>query len=59
MRLILIAALLASAATPAGAKKDREAPAPTQGSSAEPENPYPSTYKAYPGVATAISTMPV
>jgi len=54
MRLILIAALLASAATPAGAKKDREAPAPTQGSSAEPENPYPSTYKAYPGVATAI-----
>jgi imidazolonepropionase-like amidohydrolase len=52
--LILIAALLASAATPAGAKKDREAPAPTQGSSAEPENPYPSTYKAYPGVATAI-----
>lgn len=54
MRLILIAALLASAATPAGAKKDREAPAPTQGSSAEPENPYPSTYRAYPGVATAI-----
>ena len=54
MRLILIAALLVSAATPAGAKKDREAPAPTQGSSAEPENPYPSTYKAYPGVATAI-----
>lgn len=54
MRLILIAALLVSAATPAGAKKDREAPAPTQGSSAEPDNPYPSTYKAYPGVATAI-----
>ena len=54
MRLILIAALLASAATPAGAKKDREAPAPTQGSSAEPDNPYPSTYRAYPGVATAI-----
>ncbi|GBH30296.1 amidohydrolase [Sphingobium xenophagum] len=54
MRLILIAALLASAATPAGAKKDRDAPAPTQGSSAEPDNPYPSTYRAYPGVATAI-----
>ena len=54
MRLILIAALLASAATLAGAKKDREAPAPTQGSSAEPDNPYPSTYRAYPGVATAI-----
>ena len=54
MRLILIAALLVSAATPAGAKKDREAPAPTQGSSAEPDNPYPSTYRAYPGVATAI-----
>ena len=54
MRLILIAALLVSAATPAGAKKDREAPAPTQGSSAEPDNPYPSIYKAYPGVATAI-----
>lgn len=53
---LLIAALLAGAAGPAVAKKDKDAPAQGagQGSSAEPENPYPSTYKAYPGVATAI-----
>ncbi len=51
---LLIAALLAGVAGPAGAKKDKDAPAATQGSSAEPENPYPSTYKAYPATATAI-----
>ncbi|MDR7155422.1 imidazolonepropionase-like amidohydrolase [Sphingobium xenophagum] len=51
---LLIAALLAGVAGPVGAKKDKDAPAASQGSSAEPENPYPSTYKAYPGTATAI-----
>ena len=51
---LLIAALLAGVAGPAGAKKDKDAPAASQGSSAEPENPYPSTYKAYLGTATAI-----
>jgi imidazolonepropionase-like amidohydrolase len=57
-RALLIAALLAGVAGPAVARKDKdEAPASqgqNQGSSAEPENPYPSTYKAYPGRPTAI-----
>ncbi len=53
-RALLIAALLAGVAGPAAARKDKEAPTPAQGSSAEPENPYPSTYKAYPGRPTAI-----
>ena len=57
-RALLIAALLAGVAGTAVARKDKdEAPASqgqNQGSSAEPENPYPSTYKAYPGRPTAI-----
>ncbi|WP_425511330.1 amidohydrolase [Sphingobium fontiphilum] len=48
-------ASLACAGTAIAAKKDRqEAPAPGAGSSAEPENPFPSTYKPYPGVPTVI-----
>ncbi|MGW8203825.1 amidohydrolase [Sphingomonas bisphenolicum] len=54
-RALLIAALLAGLAGPAVARRDKEdAPAAQQGSSAEPENPYPSTYKPYPGRPTAI-----
>jgi imidazolonepropionase-like amidohydrolase len=51
---ILIAALLAGSAGPVAAKKDKDAQPASQGSSAEPENPYPSTYKAYPGRPTVI-----
>ncbi|MBB3983458.1 imidazolonepropionase-like amidohydrolase [Sphingobium fontiphilum] len=58
MRIASIAMALASlacAGTAIAAKKDRqEAPAPGAGSSAEPENPFPSTYKPYPGVPTVI-----
>jgi imidazolonepropionase-like amidohydrolase len=57
-RALLIAALLAGVAGPAVARKDKgEAPTSqgqNQGSSAEPDNPYPSTYKAYPGRPTVI-----
>jgi len=53
-RALLIAVLLAGVAGPAAARKDREEAPPAQGSSAEPENPYPSTYKPYPGRPTAI-----
>ncbi|MES2173254.1 MAG: amidohydrolase [Pseudomonadota bacterium] len=57
-RALLMAALLAGGGGPAVARKDKdEAPAlhgQNQGSSAEPDNPYPSTYKAYPGRPTAI-----
>lgn len=57
-RALLMAALLAGVAGPAVARKDKgDAPASqgqNQGSSAEPDNPYPSTYKAYPGRPTAI-----
>ncbi len=57
-RALLMAALLAGVAGPAVARKDKdEAPASqgqNQGSSAEPANPYPSTYRAYPGRPTAI-----
>jgi imidazolonepropionase-like amidohydrolase len=38
----------------AGARKKDEDKAPATSPSAAPENPYPSTYVAYPGVATAI-----
>lgn len=48
-------ALLACAGTAIAAKKDKqEASSPSAGSSAEPENPFPSTYKPYPGVPTVI-----
>ena len=50
---LLMAALLAGIATPLAAKKEKEA-SPSQGSSAEPENPYPSTYKPYPGRPTVL-----
>ena len=55
-KLLLGLALVATGMTaPAVAKKEKDQPAPaSQGSSAEPDNPYPSTYKPYPGVATAI-----
>lgn len=48
-------ALLACAGAAIAAKKDRQdAAAPSAGSSAEPENPFPSTYKPYPGTPTVI-----
>ena len=55
-KLLLGLALVATGMTaPAVARKEKDQPAPaSQGSSAEPDNPYPSTYKPYPGVATAI-----
>jgi imidazolonepropionase-like amidohydrolase len=53
-RVILIAALLGVSASAIAAKKDREEPPASQGSSAEPENPYPSTYRAYPGRPTVL-----
>ncbi|NML10033.1 amidohydrolase [Sphingobium sp. AR-3-1] len=53
-RTLLIAALLAGVAGPAAARKDKEDAPPAQGASAEPDNPYPSTYKPYPGRPTAI-----
>lgn len=54
-RALLVLTLLAGVSGPAIAKKEKEQPAPAaQGSSAEPDNPYPSTYKPYPGVATVI-----
>jgi imidazolonepropionase-like amidohydrolase len=53
-RVILIAALLGVSASALAAKKERAEAPPGQGSSAEPDNPYPSTYKAYPGRPTAL-----
>ena len=48
-------ALLACAGAAIAAKKDRQdAAASSAGSSAEPENPFPSTYKPYPGTPTVI-----
>ncbi|MCI4589873.1 amidohydrolase [Sphingobium sp. BYY-5] len=57
-RALLALALLAGVSGPAIAKKDKEAAPASQGQnqgpSAEPDNPYPSTYKAYPGRPTVI-----
>ncbi|MGB3930690.1 MAG: amidohydrolase, partial [Sphingobium sp.] len=53
-RMLLVAALLAGVAGPVAAKKDKEEAPASQGSSAEPENPYPSTYKPYPGRPTVL-----
>ena len=53
-KALLIGALLAGGAGPAVARKEKaEAPA-SQGSSAEPDNPYPSTYRPYPGRPTVL-----
>ena len=51
---LLTAAMLASVATPLAAKKEKEAQTASQGSSAEPDNPYPSTYRPYPGRPTVL-----
>jgi imidazolonepropionase-like amidohydrolase len=53
-RIILLAALLGVSASAIAAKKDREEAPASQGASAEPENPYPSTYKPYPGRPTVL-----
>ncbi|MCP1468777.1 imidazolonepropionase-like amidohydrolase [Sphingobium sp. OAS761] len=53
-RLVLVAALLAGTATPLAARKDRDEAPAWQGASAEPENPYPSTYRPYPGTPTVL-----
>ena len=53
-RLLLIAALLAGTAGPVAARKDKDETPASQGSSAEPENPYPSTYRPYGGRPTVL-----
>ena len=53
-RILLIATLLAGAAGPVAARKDKEEAPASQGPSAEPENPYPSTYHPYGGRPTVL-----
>lgn len=54
--LVTALAALSVAATPSpiAARKAKDAPPALAGSSAEPENPYPSTYRPYPGRPTVI-----
>lgn len=50
----LTALSVAATSAPIAARKAKDAPPASAGSSAEPENPYPSTYRPYPGRPTAI-----
>ena len=52
--LTVAAVLLASSATPLAARKDKDERPASQGASAEPENPYPSTYRPYGGRPTVL-----
>lgn len=52
--LTVAAVLLASGATPLAARKDKDERPASQGASAEPENPYPSTYRPYGGRPTVL-----
>lgn len=50
----LTALSVAATSAPIAARKAKDAPPASAGASAEPENPYPSTYRPYPGRPTAI-----
>ncbi len=57
--LIGTAAVLATVTSPAAAKKKDKEEAKTEAKSSFNKDPYPSTYKAYPGAPTAVTNVTV